>query len=128
MISFTGHPECRVMPATKSQERVDRQGSDLVERFRSGCEVATEQLFQQHSSPLQATVRRLLAWQTTDGTEVEDVVQNVLLAAWKNRQSFQENASLRTWLTRIAINECRRLRRRSWLRKKWTAQFYPDGS
>jgi RNA polymerase sigma-70 factor, ECF subfamily len=36
-----------------------------------------------------------------DPSRAEDVVQETFLAAWKNRESFRKDASLRTWLTGI---------------------------
>jgi RNA polymerase sigma-70 factor (ECF subfamily) len=38
--------------------------------------------------------------------EAEDHVQEVLLRAWRSRESFQGRSSLRTWLYRIATNAC----------------------
>ncbi|HME65192.1 MAG TPA: sigma-70 family RNA polymerase sigma factor, partial [Streptosporangiaceae bacterium] len=38
--------------------------------------------------------------------EAEDHVQEVLLRAWRSRESFQGLSSPRTWLYRIATNAC----------------------
>jgi RNA polymerase sigma-70 factor, ECF subfamily len=38
--------------------------------------------------------------------EAEDHVQEVLLRAWRSRESFQGRSSPRTWLYRIATNAC----------------------
>jgi RNA polymerase sigma-70 factor, ECF subfamily len=38
--------------------------------------------------------------------EAEDHVQEVLLRAWRTRQSFQGRSSPRTWLYRVATNAC----------------------
>jgi RNA polymerase sigma-70 factor (ECF subfamily) len=38
--------------------------------------------------------------------DAEDVVQDTLLRAWRGRPRFQEQASPRTWLYRIATNAC----------------------
>ena len=38
--------------------------------------------------------------------EAEDHVQEVLLRAWRSRQSFQGRSSPRTWLYRVATNAC----------------------
>jgi RNA polymerase sigma-70 factor (ECF subfamily) len=44
-------------------------------------------------------------------TEAEDVLQETMLAAWRGRDGFEERSSLRTWLYRIATNQCLNLRR-----------------
>ena len=38
--------------------------------------------------------------------DAEDLVQETLLRAWRARATFQEQASPRTWLYRIATNAC----------------------
>ena len=43
--------------------------------------------------------------------DAEDVLQDTLLAAWRGLSGFQERASLRTWLYRIATNQCLNARR-----------------
>ncbi len=44
--------------------------------------------------------------------DAEDVAQSTLLKAVQHLEGFRWEASLRTWLHRIATNECRMLRRR----------------
>lgn len=39
-------------------------------------------------------------------TEAEDVLQEVLLRAWRGSEEFHGSASMRTWLYRIATNAC----------------------
>src|ERR671912_2869878 len=38
--------------------------------------------------------------------DAEDVLQDTLLAAWQGLGGFEERASIRTWLYRIATNRC----------------------
>lgn len=46
----------------------------------------------------------------------KDAVQETFIKAYRNLQSFRAAASEKTWLTRIAINVCRDLRRTGWFR------------
>src|SRR4029453_15440543 len=53
--------------------------------------------------------------------DAEDILQETLLAAWQGLGGFEERASIRTWLYRIATNRClnalRSARRRT--AKEW---------
>ena len=46
----------------------------------------------------------------------KDAVQETFIKAYRNLDSFNEDASEKTWLNRIAINTCKDLRRTSWFR------------
>lgn len=71
------------------------------------------QLVAQHQDRVTALVWRLLDWRRED---VQDVVQDVFLAAFKNLAKFRGQARPATWLYRIAVNQCRRHRRMRFLR------------
>jgi len=80
------------------------QDRDLVERFRRGDQGAFEQIIAEHAPWITALAQRLLGW--SDGAE--DVTQEVFLAAYRKLASFRGQATLRTWLTTVTINQCRR--------------------
>jgi RNA polymerase sigma-70 factor (TIGR02960 family) len=55
---------------------------------------------ERHRPALRAHLYRL----TASFEEAEDLVQETLLRAWRNRDGFEGRSSLRTWLYRIATN------------------------
>ncbi|HZN38712.1 MAG TPA: sigma-70 family RNA polymerase sigma factor [Planctomycetota bacterium] len=75
---------------------------------------------------LRRLVHRLLGWPGT--TEVDDVVQEVLLAAWRHRQTFRGEASLGTWLTRIAIRKAQNHVRAATVRRRLFGWWLPSAA
>jgi RNA polymerase sigma-70 factor (ECF subfamily) len=83
---------------------------DLAERFRRGDDSAFDRIVEQHSAEIAALANRLLGWPG----DVDDVVQEVFLAAFLALKKFRGECRLRTWLFTITVNKCRsyRFRRR----------------
>ena len=52
-----------------------------------------------------------------DRALAEDAVQETFLKAWKGYDRFRGQAQEKTWLTRIAINTCKDMRRGAWFRR-----------
>ncbi len=66
-----------------------------------------------------------------DTALAEDAVQETFLKAWKSFFRFRGNASEKTWLTRIAINTCKDLKKSAWSRntdRSVTPDQIPGGS
>jgi RNA polymerase sigma-70 factor (TIGR02960 family) len=91
--------------------------TDLLTRARAGDGDAFRELTEPHRRELQVHCYRMLG----SLQDAEDAVQDTLLSAWRGIDGFQERASVRTWLYRIATNRCLNARRSTSRRlaKEW---------
>lgn len=62
---------------------------------------AFEEMVNHYSRPLYWQIRHIVV----DHDDADDVLQNTLLKAWSNIESFRGDAKLNTWLYKIAYNE-----------------------
>ncbi len=93
----------------------DDRDQVLLQRLAGGDSKAFDEIVADHHAAVARLVYRLLAWDD----EADDVVQEVFLAAWRHWPRFRGEATLATWLRRIAVNQCR-VRQRKWrLRADW---------
>ena len=74
----------------------------VLDRARAGDDGAFGELTDPFLGELRLHCYRILG----SVQDAEDVLQETLLAAWRGLGGFEERASLRTWLYRIATNRC----------------------
>jgi RNA polymerase sigma-70 factor (TIGR02960 family) len=94
----------RIPSAGESESSAGAQRSieELLARARSGGGEAFRELVEPYRRELQVHCYRILG----SVQDAEDVLQETLLAAWRGIGDYEERASVRTWLYRIATNRC----------------------
>jgi RNA polymerase sigma-70 factor (ECF subfamily) len=85
----------------KRQDTSDLNDPELIALALEGEELAFRVIMERHNKRLYRVARAVLK----NETEAEDVVQEAYLRAFAALPSFRGEASLATWLTRIALNE-----------------------
>jgi RNA polymerase sigma-70 factor, ECF subfamily len=85
----------------------------LVAELQAGSEQAFAQLIAQYHQPLYSLIARSLQ----DPADASDITQEVFIKVFRSIRGFHGEASLRTWLYRIALHEASN-QRRWWSRHK----------
>src|SRR5579864_4257263 len=85
----------------------------FVAELQAGSERAFAQLIARFHQPLYSLIVRSLQ----DPADASDITQEVFIKVFRNIRSFHGDASLRTWLYRIALHEASN-QRRWWSRHK----------
>jgi RNA polymerase sigma-70 factor (ECF subfamily) len=87
--------------------------SGLLERCRRGDAEAFARLVALHEGMVFNLAARLLG----DAEEARDLSQEVFLQVFRTLGRFEGRSSLRTWIYRIVVNQCRN-RQRWWRRRR----------
>ncbi len=93
----------------------------------SGRDEAIERMVKEWQLPL----LRLCYIQLHDKTLAEDAVQETFVKAFRGWDQFRGQSSEKTWLTKIAVNTCKDLRRRPWFRhtdRRVTPEMLPEAA
>ncbi len=86
--------------------------SALVRGLKCGSAHSFEQLLERYQNSIYSFVYRLL----DDPSEAPDVTQEVFLKVFRKIGEFREDASLKTWIYRIAVHEA--ANRRRWFARR----------
>lgn len=99
-----------IRPSPSAPEARSLPDEALVARIAQGDPALFEELIRRHNQRVYRTVRAFIR----DEVEVEDVMQQAYLAAFRALGQFDQRARFTTWLTRIVVNEAlQRTRRRA---------------
>jgi RNA polymerase sigma-70 factor (ECF subfamily) len=113
------HPDDET-PGTRKTERDEFGGLPVSLR------VMTDATFQALTDPYRRELQLHCYRMLGSVQDAEDVLQETLLAAWRGLEGFEERASLRAWLYKIATNRClnwlRDAKRRPRTTWEWPAQ------
>jgi RNA polymerase sigma factor, sigma-70 family len=92
---------------------VSTEDAALVADLKAGSEDAFALLIAQYHQPLYSLIARSL----NDPADAADITQEVFIKVFRSIRGFHGDASLRTWLYRIALHEASN-QRRWWSRHK----------
>jgi RNA polymerase sigma-70 factor (ECF subfamily) len=90
------------------EQRLALSDDEAVARIRAGEPALYEVIMRRHNQRLYRTVRAILR----EEHEVEDVLQEAYLTAYRKLAEFEGRARFSTWLVRIAVNKALDRRRR----------------
>jgi RNA polymerase sigma-70 factor, ECF subfamily len=94
---------------------------EFLERLKTGETEAFDELVCRFSSDIYGLLVRL----TEDAEEARDLTQETFLSVVRSVKGFRGDASLKTWLYRIAINQARN-RQRWWRSRRFGLTFSLD--
>ena len=92
---------------------VPQDEASIVAELRAGSEDAYEWLIAHYHQPVYSLVYRIL----NDPADAADTTQEVFLKVFRGIKRFNGNATLKTWIYRIAVHEASN-QRRWWFRHK----------
>jgi RNA polymerase sigma-70 factor (ECF subfamily) len=112
-IALRGNADIETVASAAEIEVRSAADELFIEKLRRGEAAAFERLVGEHSGDIYALLFRL----TADPEEARDLTQETFLRAFQSIGRFRGDASLKTWIYRIAINQARN-RWRWWRRRR----------
>ena len=85
---------------SRAARLTDEDDAELARRITRRDQAAFEAMMRRHNGRLFRVARAILK----DDTEAEDALQDAYLDAYRHIASFQGDAALSTWLTRLVVN------------------------
>ncbi|MBI3579616.1 MAG: sigma-70 family RNA polymerase sigma factor [Ignavibacteriales bacterium] len=110
-----------VYPVTDVKQTVDDY--QLVEAFRGGDEKAFEELVRRY----QRQVANIIYLTLGNRDEVEDLSQEVFIRVYRSLAKYERDASLYSWIYRIAVNLCIDEIRRKKIKRTLSLEFFSEG-
>ncbi|RJQ57953.1 MAG: sigma-70 family RNA polymerase sigma factor [Desulfobacteraceae bacterium] len=99
-----------------------RDDHDLVRRFKEGDFSAFERIMQTY----QDRIFNLCLYMLRQREDAQDAAQETFVKVFRNLKRFEPEASLYTWIYRIAVNTCRDQRRKRRTELPESDLPYPD--
>jgi len=94
-----------------------------MENWQSGNKAAFEEFYRSYHG----MVFKCAYFLCSSRVEAEDILQQVFLAAWRFRRSFDPaKANAATWLHKITVNECSKRRKANVIFDSLTDLDFPD--
>ncbi|HEX8425330.1 RNA polymerase sigma factor [Hymenobacter sp.] len=80
------------------------EDQDILAKFADPAarNVAFNQLVRKYQTKVYWHIRKMVV----DHDDADDLTQDVFVKVWKHLENFRQDASLYTWIYRIATNEC----------------------
>lgn len=116
---YSPHPKSDEMPIRMSEREIDQQ---LVEKAQQGDRQAFDTLVAKYQRKLARLVARLVK----DNAEVEDVVQEAFIKAYRALPTFRGESAFYTWLYRIGVNTAKNYLVSQGRRAPTTTEFTHD--
>jgi RNA polymerase sigma-70 factor (ECF subfamily) len=95
-------------------DKADLNERELIERCRSGEELAYEEFYWEFSARVYTLAYKMLM----DPEAAKDATQEVFVKAFRGLKNFQYQSKIGTWIYRITVNHCRDMQRSKSRRKE----------